>query len=95
MTAAEAQADHDHRCPVHPRKGSSEYCRRGFAHPVCNTIAGLAGDDPERLRLIAANLETARRRYEAQYAIYNPGHDHEAAAVGLAARLAELAEVAR
>ena len=55
--------DHDHRCC--PRHRSCPRCRRGLAHPVCNSIAGLARDNPDRLRLIAANLDTARARVTA------------------------------
>ena len=37
-------------------------CRRGLAHIRCNTLLGMAGDDPARLRRIAANLAKAKRR---------------------------------
>jgi Recombination endonuclease VII len=50
--------DHDHRCP-HPKNKSCGYCRRGLACGRCNNLIGLADDDPQRLRRIAGNLETA------------------------------------
>lgn len=50
--------DHDHRhCP---RGFSCPVCQRGLAHGNCNTLIGLAGDDPARLREIARNLAAAR-----------------------------------
>lgn len=49
-----AAIEHDHTCC--PPRRSCPYCRRGLACAPCNTIIGLAGDDPERLRRIAANL---------------------------------------
>lgn len=48
--------DHDHRCC--PQGTSCRYCRRGLACNNCNGLIGFAYDDPERLRRIAANLET-------------------------------------
>jgi hypothetical protein len=47
--------DHDHRC-CRAHKSCS-YCRRGLACKQCNQIIGLAGDDPEKLRLVADRLE--------------------------------------
>lgn len=47
--------DHDHRCC--PQGTSCRDCRRGLACNNCNTLIGMAFDDPERLRRIAANLE--------------------------------------
>ena len=49
--------DHDHRCC--PAQKSCRYCRRGLACDYCNTLIGLANDDPALLRQIADNLETA------------------------------------
>jgi hypothetical protein len=52
--------DHDHSCC---RYGySCELCRRGLACPSCNLLIGQGREDPDRLRLIANNLETAKRR---------------------------------
>jgi hypothetical protein len=49
--------DHDHS---HCSPGSScAFCRRGLACSNCNTAIGMAGDDPERLRILADNLERA------------------------------------
>ncbi len=47
--------DHDHRC-CRAHKSCS-YCRRGLACKQCNQIIGLAGDDPQKLRLVADRLE--------------------------------------
>ncbi len=50
--------DHDHRhCPSGKSCG---FCRRGLAHPGCNSAIGHAGDSPARLRLLADNLERAQ-----------------------------------
>jgi hypothetical protein len=49
--------DHDHRCC--PRDTSCPFCRRGLACARCNQLIGMADDDPDRLRRIAGNLETA------------------------------------
>jgi hypothetical protein len=57
---SEVSIDHDHRCC--PSGFSCRSCRRGLAHDQCNTLIGLAGDDPARLRRIAANLAQAQRR---------------------------------
>jgi len=53
----QAHMDHDHRCC--PRDASCRSCRRGLSCGRCNQLIGLADDDPDRLRLIAANLEAA------------------------------------
>ena len=45
---------------------SCPQCRRGLAHNVCNSLIGMAGDDPKRLRRIAANLERARKQIKAR-----------------------------
>jgi hypothetical protein len=59
MAIDEAFVEHDHACC---RTGfSCPVCRRGLAHPNCNTSIGLAGDDPDRLRRMADALELAKR----------------------------------
>jgi len=50
--------EHDHRCC--PLRHSCRACRRGLACTGCNVAVGGAQDDPDRLRRIAANLESAR-----------------------------------
>lgn len=47
--------DHDHRCC--PGSASCGKCIRGILCHGCNTTAGLAGDDPARLRALADYLE--------------------------------------
>src|SRR6266851_2050819 len=48
LVAEKAVIDHDHsHCP---RQRSCPICRRGLAHPDCNSAIGLAGDDVARLR---------------------------------------------
>lgn len=54
----EVAIDHDHRCC--PPRHSCRACRRGLACNACNVAVGQAQDDPSRLRLIAARLETAQ-----------------------------------
>lgn len=49
--------DHDHSCC---KKGSCSRCRRGLAHPTCNTAIGMFRDDPKVLRQVADNLEAAQ-----------------------------------
>jgi Recombination endonuclease VII len=49
--------DHDHSCCA--QRESCRYCRRGLACNPCNTLIGMAADDPQRLRRIADNLEAA------------------------------------
>ena len=49
--------EHDHRCC--PTGKSCTRCRRGLACNKCNSVAGLASDDPALLRRIADNLEAA------------------------------------
>lgn len=51
--------DHDHSCTCGPR-GSCSYCRRGLACSNCNSGVGMFGDDPQLMRLAAANLERAQ-----------------------------------
>jgi hypothetical protein len=50
----EAHLEHDHRCC--PRLKFCARCVRGVAHERCNHVVGHAGDDPDRLELIAWNL---------------------------------------
>lgn len=50
--------DHDHSC-CGPKQ-SCNICRRGLAHRYCNNLIGFAGDDPDRLRRIADELEAAK-----------------------------------
>jgi hypothetical protein len=57
---AEVATDHDHRC-CGPEASCSR-CRRGLAHPQCNTLIGLAGDDPGKLHRIADQLAEAQER---------------------------------
>jgi hypothetical protein len=45
--------DHDHTCC--PPMTSCATCRRGLAHNNCNVIVGMAGEDWDLLRAIAAN----------------------------------------
>lgn len=50
--------DHDHSCcPGGKSTDSCQHCRRGLAHPRCNQIIGLAGEDMNVLRAIIANFE--------------------------------------
>lgn len=52
--------DHDHTCCRGSR--SCGKCIRGLACHGCNTGIGAFGDDPERMRRVADNLEAANRR---------------------------------
>ena len=56
--------DHDHACCRGRRSCGS--CVRGLACSGCNTAIGLLGDDPERMRRVADNLEMANRRLRSQ-----------------------------
>jgi hypothetical protein len=56
--AKEIHIDHDHRCC--PKRRSCALCRRGLTCRHCNVAIGAMGDDPERMRLAAGNLEQAR-----------------------------------
>ena len=49
--------DHDHSCCGPER--TCEKCRRGLSCKECNLAIGWAGDDPDKLRRIADNLEKA------------------------------------
>jgi len=50
----DAHLDHDHRCcPYHKL---CRFCVRGLSCSHCNLAIGNAGDDPDRLELIARNL---------------------------------------
>ena len=66
--------DHDHRCC--PPKRSCILCRRGLACQNCNFVVGNAGDDPDRLELIARNL----RRLRAKSVQYPRDYDVESMA---------------
>lgn len=55
----EVHIDHDHSCDGHSVRKTCEICRRGLACRRCNTLIGLAGDNPLLLRRIADNLEAA------------------------------------
>lgn len=52
--------DHDHRCCA--GVGACGRCIRGLLCGSCNTLIGLAGDDPERLLAAARYLRTAEGR---------------------------------
>ena len=49
-----AHLDHDHRCCA--RHDFCRRCARGLACEPCNLLIGNAGDDPDRLELVARNL---------------------------------------
>lgn len=74
LTYDKAVIEHDHRCcpPVPTRRGvrtgSCPYCRRGLACGRCNTLIGMAGDDPGRLRRIADALAAAQAAVDARLA---------------------------
>ena len=80
---AQAHIDHDHRCCGPGRSCWS--CRRGLAHPQCNLIIGMAGDDPEWLHRMADSLEAWQRDHQefpGQMALFDlpdaePGDDDE------------------
>jgi hypothetical protein len=55
----DVHVDHDHACCRNAR--SCGFCRRGLACGKCNVAIAMAGDDPERLRLMAAGLEVAKQ----------------------------------
>jgi hypothetical protein len=74
--------DHDHRCC--PKGRTCERCRRGLACTPCNWLIGFAGDNPDRLRRIADNLERANagvqaRMAEAQGVLFWMDQPHSAA----------------
>ena len=52
--------DHDHACCRGKRSCGS--CVRGLACHKCNVGTALFGDDPERMRRVADNLEMANRQ---------------------------------
>lgn len=58
--------DHDHACCRGSR--SCGDCIRGLACEGCNTGIGCFGDDPERMRRVADQLEAANARAAAQRA---------------------------
>jgi hypothetical protein len=51
--------DHDHSCC--PGKRACGKCVRGLACQKCNQGIGQFGDDPERMRRVADNLEKANQ----------------------------------
>ncbi|NJP24450.1 hypothetical protein FLW53_09560 [Microbispora sp. SCL1-1] len=53
------QVDHDHTCC--PGVGSCGRCIRGLLCSNCNTLVGLAKDDPQRLDAAASYLRRDRR----------------------------------
>jgi Recombination endonuclease VII len=55
--------DHDHSCCRGNR--SCGHCIRGLACEPCNKGIGAFGDDPERMRRVADNLEMANRQARA------------------------------
>ena len=56
--------DHDHNCCR--GSGSCGTCVRGLACENCNVGIGRFGDDPDRMRRVADNLEMANRRLRSQ-----------------------------
>lgn len=65
----QVHVDHDHSCTCGPKQ-SCLHCRRGLACQNCNFVVGNAGDDPDRLEVIAVNLRrlksAARERINAK-----------------------------
>lgn len=61
-----AHLDHDHRCC--PRHEFCQHCVRGLSCPSCNHLIGNAGDDPDRLELIAQNLRAKLAEMDARLA---------------------------
>lgn len=55
MAPKDARIDHDHTCC--PVTRSCSFCRRGLACQLCNTLIGMAHDDPQLLRAIADRFE--------------------------------------
>lgn len=51
----QVHVDHDHSCTCGPKR-SCLHCHRGLACQNCNFVVGNAGDDPDRLIVIATNL---------------------------------------
>lgn len=62
----DAVIDHDHSCC--PPNRSCQTCRRGLAHPGCNSAIGFAKDDPDRLRNMADALQAAQEAFETRRA---------------------------
>jgi hypothetical protein len=60
MTVQSAHLDHDHSCCSGKRACGA--CLRGLACPLCNQGIGQFGDDPERMRVVATNLEQANQK---------------------------------
>ena len=66
MTREQVTVDHDHAC-CSPKR-SCLACRRGLACRRCNVLIGQVYDDPELLRRIADNLESAAKVARARIA---------------------------
>jgi hypothetical protein len=58
--------DHDYRCC--PRHGFCKYCIRGLSCSTCNHLIGNAGDDPDRIEVIARNLRAKLAEMEVRLA---------------------------
>jgi hypothetical protein len=54
LSKESAHLDHDHRCC--PPHYFCNFCVRGLSCMACNHLIGNAGDDPDRLEVIARNL---------------------------------------
>lgn len=55
----QVHVDHDHSRTCGPKR-SCRHCQRGLACQNRNFVVGNAGDDPDRLEVIAANLRRLR-----------------------------------
>jgi hypothetical protein len=60
MTVQTAHLDHDHSCCSGMKACGA--CLRGLACQLCNQGIGQFGDDPERMRVVATNLEQANQK---------------------------------
>jgi hypothetical protein len=70
MDPDDAHVEHWHGCGGgHDPENSCAACRRGLACQGCNHIIGLAGDDPDRLVLIATHLRAANADIAARQAV--------------------------
>lgn len=58
--------DHDHSCCGPKRQKLCGSCVRGLSCEPCNKGIGTFGDDPERMRRVAGNLEMANQRLRAR-----------------------------
>ena len=63
LLAEQAVLDHDHRCCGPER--SCPRCWRGLAHRKCNALIGWLDESPDRLRMMADQLEEALLNFEA------------------------------